>query len=149
MASTDGLHFSQHGVWVLRDSVSRTKVPRSRKQKLPILLKAKVQTSTPYFCYILFINQSWNQPTFKNRRSKVYLSIGIVTKNLASSYSPISCPNVSPNSPKGILRSLSLLSLPKYIWLLFVSLFLPIKLSLRYLYPLGDPWNRLSGSAID
>lgn len=76
MASTYGLSFSQHGVWVLRDSVSRAKVPRSRKDKLLILLKAKSQTGTACFCY---------QPRFKNRRSKGYLSIGIVTKNMPSS----------------------------------------------------------------
>lgn len=70
MASTDGLGFSQHGVWVLRDSVSRAKVPRSRKQKLLILLQVKSQTGTSCFCYILFVNQSQNQPRFKNRRSK-------------------------------------------------------------------------------
>lgn len=70
MASTDGLGFSQHGDWVLRDSVSRANVPRSRKQKLLILLQVKSQTGTSCFCYILFVNQPRNQPRFKNRRSK-------------------------------------------------------------------------------
>lgn len=106
MASTYGLSFSQHGVWVLRDSVLRAKVPRSRRKKLLILLKAKSQTSTACFCY---------QPRFKNRRSKVYLSVGIVTKNLPSSL--INCiPNVlSKYLPKLPLGD------PKYIKSISIS----------------------------
>lgn len=78
------LGFSQHGVCVLRDSVSKTKVLRSRKGKLLILLKASTRAGAACSCYTWFAKQSWYQPRFRNR-SEVYLSIGIVTKDLPTS----------------------------------------------------------------